>query len=275
MKPAASFKVDDSKFQAALIATLKQTKRSVADAINSRMFYLMLRLFVLLPPKNPQQQRNKISAYLNEYLNKTQTRSKKTGKYLGRTRELRRVNIIAQAIQKRNPNPHFASKGGKMGLYGDTMKEASAKLRRRAIGSVGYLRSGVVKAIRKINGGFSQFGGSFRKRKQGQFISPNAALLAVANQYGIEQSNVSVHRGTNATFHSADKGIGLSPQARMQIVIGLADGQEGRVAAIYNPSMQRALDDERKEMLDHIGGILVGIVDEECGTRGFKVVKRL
>jgi hypothetical protein len=266
MKPGASFTVDDSKFQAALLATLKETKRSVADAINSRMFFLMLRLFVLLPPKAPQQQRNKIASYLNQQVNEKQTRSRKTGKYLGRNRELKRVNLIAQA---RN-----AKAGGK-GLYGPTMKKAVASLRRRAIGSVGYLRSGVVKAIRKINGGFTQFQTQVRDKGKKRYTKPNGALISLARQYGVEMSNVAVHRGTNATFRNATQGTGMSPKATVQIVVGLAAGQESNVSSIYNPAMQRALDDERKEMLDHIGGVLVGIVDEECGKRGFVVRKLL
>jgi hypothetical protein len=263
MKPGASFTVDDSKFQAALLATLKETKRSVADAINSRMFYLMLRVFVLLPPKSPQQQRYKIAAYLEEYVNKTQTKSKKTGKFLGRNRELRRVHLIAQS---RN-----AKAGGK-GLYGPTMKKAQASIRRRAVGSVGYLRSGVVKAIRKINGGFSQFMTRGNKGRKDQWKT-NGALLSLARQYGIEMSNVAVHRGTNADFNSASQGTGLSPRARVQVVIGLADGQEAHVAAIYNPAVQRAMDDERKEMLNHIGAVMEDIITDECGTRGFIIKK--
>jgi hypothetical protein len=271
----ASFKVDDSKFQAALHATLKETKRTIADALNERMYYLMLRLFILLPPHSPAQQRAKIKAYINEVVGTVMV-SKKTGKKLGKSRQLRRVHLMAQARQKANPDADLASKTGKFGLYGDTMKTAAAKIRRRAIGSVGYLKSAVVKALRAAKGRFVQFGGKYKYNGRGTVeIKGNYALIALANQYGLPEENVAIHKGSNATFHSADKGIGLSPQARMQIVIGLADGQQSRVQAIYNPSMQRALDDERKEMLAHIGGILVGIVDEECGTRGFKVVKRL
>lgn len=272
MRHSANLTVDDSKFQAALLATLKQTKRTISDALNERIYYLMLRVFVLLPPHSPEQQRAKIKAYLNENVGSVMV-DKKTGKKLGQKRQLKRVHLIAQARHRDHPDSKDETHDGHKGLYGATMKKAAAKIRRRAIGSVGYLRSGVVKALREMRGKFVQFG--FKRKIKGKSVETkgNFALIALANQYGLPQENVAVHRGTNANFQSASQGTGLSPRAKVQVVIGLADGQEAHVSAIYNPAVQRAMDDERKEMLDHIGAVMEDIITDECGTRGFIIKK--
>jgi hypothetical protein len=129
MRPTVT--VDTSRFDAAWKEYLPKTKRSLADAVNARTFFLMLRLYCLLPPKSPQAARNKILDYYNRPVG-SPAFDKKTGKKVGRSRQLRLVHLIAQAKN---------AKAGNEGLYGQKMKDAAAKLRRRAAGSVGYLKS--------------------------------------------------------------------------------------------------------------------------------------
>ena len=107
--------VDTSRFDAAWKEYLPKTRRSLADAVNSRTFFLMLRLYILLPPKSPQAARNKILDYFNRPIGARRI-DKKTGKFLGRSRELRLVHLIAQAKN---------AKAGKPGLYGQDMRDAA------------------------------------------------------------------------------------------------------------------------------------------------------
>ena len=111
--------VDSSKFDAAMKQYLLTTSRDLHKAINSRFFYLMVRLFVLVPPKSPGQERRRISDYLGTPVGDINRKSKKTGKRVGKSRILRRVHLIAQSKE---------FKGGRKGLYGEAMKEAASAL---------------------------------------------------------------------------------------------------------------------------------------------------
>lgn len=231
----ATVTVDTTEFHAAMREYLKVTTRTLAEFITSRMFFVLVRAFALLKPQNPQAERNRIRAYLNEPIGERRF-DRKTGKKVGKARQAQRVHLIVQARNK--------ASGGK-GLYGEAMKEAAAKFRRAAIGSVGYLRSGVAKAIKQVNGHFTQFG--FRTKKSGgRDISPNAALVKIAAEYGTALSNVAMHKG--ARSYTTPARPGFNPTAVADIAWNIKDGQDGRVASVVNPAFQRAYDDETREM---------------------------
>lgn len=241
MTPTVS--VDTSRFEAAWKEYIPKTRRSLADAVNTRTFFVMLRLYCLLPPKSPQAARNKILDYFNRPVGAARF-DKKTGKRVGRSRQLRVVHLIAQAKN---------AKAGKPGLYGQDMIDAAASLRRRAAGSVGYLKSCVTKAIKKLSPSFTQFGGTRRARKGSagvRSVAGNQALINLANQYGLPQENVSMHRGSSAYAYNAK--AGFSPSSHVRLNIGLADNQIGTVQSIYAKAMQQAYDDEAKELEIHI-----------------------
>jgi len=244
--------VDTSRFDAAWKEYIPKTRRSLADAVNSRTFFLMLRLYILLPPKSPQAARNKILDYFNRPIGARRI-DKKTGKFLGRSRELRLVHLIAQAKN---------AKAGKPGLYGQDMRDAAGKLRRRAAGSVGYLKSAVTKAIKKLSPSFQQFGGTRRAKKgsaEVRIVAGNQALINLANQYGLPQENVSMHRGSSAYAYNAK--AGFSPSSHVRLNIGLADNQIGNVEAIYAKAMQQAYNDEAREIEMHIAAKLAEAFD--------------
>ena len=243
--------VDSSRFDAAMKQYLLSTSRDLHKAINSRFFYLMVRLFVLVPPKSPGQERRRIADYLGTPLGDINRKDRKSGKKVGRSRIFRRVHLIAQARNQ---------KQGGRGLYGERMKDAASELMRKALGSVGYLRSAVVKSIRIYNRGFAQFESAKRKKLKkpstAKRVPPtNKALLAMANQYGLPQENVAVHKGTVAKGVQAVSG--WNPTAFVSMRTGIADNQYNRVAGIYNPAMQKALNDERAEMEAHMAEALL------------------
>jgi len=246
MRPVVNMTVDTSRFDAAVKQYLLSTNRDLHKAINSRFFYLMVRLFVLVPPKSPATERARIADYLSKPLGDINRKSKKTGKRIGKSRLLRRVHLIAQSRER---------KAGRRGLYGEEMKEAASSLYRKAIGSVGYLRSAVVKSIRIYNRGFAQY----NKPKWKPLVKPagykppkktNSALIALANQYGLPEENVAVHKGTVA--HGLQAVPGWNPTAFVSMRTGIADNQYNRVQSIYNPAMQKALDDELAELENHM-----------------------
>lgn len=261
MRPVVNMTVDSSKFDAAMKQYLLTTSRDLHKAINSRFFYLMVRLFVLVPPKSPGQERRRIADYLGTPVGDINRKSKKTGKRIGKSRIMRRVHLIAQSKE---------TKAGRRGLYGEEMKAAASALMRKAIGSVGYLRSGVVKVIRIYNKGFRQF----EKPKWQPLVKPpgykppgktNAALLSLADQYGLPAENVAAHKGTKARGIQAVPGF--NPTASVVMTAGVADNQYNRVSQIYNQAMQKAMDDETTEMVNHMTDALLanGKVLEDNG----------
>jgi hypothetical protein len=248
--------VDTSRFDAAMKTYLLSTKRDLHKAINARFFFLLVRLFVLVPPKSPGQERRRIADYLGTPVGDINRKDRKTGKRVGKSRLLRRVHLIAQSKE---------TKAGRRGLYGEEMKRAASAFMRKALGSVGYLRSMVVKGIRVYNRGFSQFQSAKRKPlvKPAGYKPPrktNAALISLANQYGLPEENVAVHKGTKARGYEAIPG--WNPTASLTMTAGIANDQYSRVAGIYNPAMQRALDDELKELEAHMTEALLINGDE-------------
>jgi len=247
------FTIEAEKFNEVMKRWLVTTTRELSVAVNARMAFLLMRMFVLIPPHRVQQKRDEIRTYFHQPIG-DRRKDKKTGKAVGRARQLRRVHLIAQA---RN------AKAGKPGLYGEDMAKAAASLRRKAVGSVGYLKSGLIGAIRKFQGHFTQFGGS-TKKSGGKQISGNAAFMRLVDQYGGMQGtgNVAKHRGAKFEVWTAKPGLsGSKTEAWMQLSIGIADDQVQKVDAIYATAATRAFRDEREEMERHLAEKLAVAAD--------------
>lgn len=270
MKP--TLQVELKEFQQAARECMLVSKRELSKAINARMFFLFVRVFALLPPQAVNAARQKIRQYLMTPIGE-QRISKKTGKRVGRGRQLQRRHLIVQSKQKNGE-----------GLYGEEMKDAAAAFARRAIGSIGYLKSAVVRALRRLNGHFTQYGSTFKKGRragmEGKSASnpkqvggvnvpinkygktqANAALLKVNAEYGfLPDGNVGVHKGAKSSTYPARPS--LDPTAMVQLSIGIADDQLGRVTSIYDAAMSRALRDETVEMRKHLAAVGQGISDQ-------------
>lgn len=244
----ANVEVDTSRFDRAVKIGLEQTTRSMAEFMRARMFFLLVRMYVLMPPRNVQTQRVRVANYLQATIGDFNKIDKKTGKRFGRARLLRRVHLIVQA---RN------AKEGKIALYGPTMREAAGSFMRKSVGSVGYLKSGVVKAIRKVSPKFKQFG---KADKKGNLHGGNKAAQNLAFFYGAEQRNVAMHKGTNATYRPPENSFKSS--STVNIVAGVQDSQVSKVDAIYNATAQRAFADEAVELEKHLGLVVEDLAQQ-------------
>lgn len=239
----ASVKLDTSEFHETMREYLTVTKSTLAEATNRRMFFLLARVFVLMAPQYAQKERNRIRAYLNEPVGDRRF-DKRTGKKVGRARMLQRRHLIVQA-KRRN--------AGEKGLYGQEMKDAAAKFSKAAIGSVGYLKSGVARAIKELRGSFTQFGRQEKmKLKAGQVrrssreVEGNAALIKLAQEYGTSMDNVAIHKGSKAFVKKAVDSF--SPEAVCDMGWKIKDGQENNVTNATSPAFRKAYDDETIEM---------------------------
>jgi hypothetical protein len=133
------------------------------------------------------------------------------------------------------------------------MRAAAAKVRRQSVGSVGYLKSVVAKAIKQIRGSFTQFGRQ-SKKVGGRTIKGNAAVIGFAEQYGTSQDNVGMHKGAKAYVTKAKPGF--SPYALADMAVVIKDGQEGNVGAAFFPAFTKAFDDERIELEAHLSSVM-------------------
>lgn len=250
-KPGGDFVLDTSEFQRQIRAHLAHTSRELHRAINSRMFYWLLRSFAILPPKDPEAAKAKVRDYMKHQISSRGSVGA-NGKFKRHkaSKQLQRRHLIAQAKNKRS--------GGK-GLYGKRMSDAAASVLRRAVSSVGYLKSPLVKAMRSINGHFTQFG---KKRKKGKDVPPNAALQRIAAEYGLSiGSNIGIHKGAKAKARLAAPGF--SPSAVVRISSGVDDGQSGTVNAHYNHAFQQAAFDESAELRRHVAEVVQDSVDQQ------------
>lgn len=228
---------DSTEFQKALRQHLLSTRRELSDAINARFFFLLVRFFVLAPPRSIQQYRYKVREYLNEPVDAQPRFSKKTGKRVSKIRTFRRVHKIIQANQR---------KAGEKGLYGADMKKAAASFRRRAIGSVGYMKACIVKALKQINGHFTQYG------RSGKNAYPmNNGLMRVAREYGQNADvNVGIFKGSNAYSENAKPGI--NPRAYSHMTVAVQNDQFNNVATRMNQAFSQALRDETAAIQKHL-----------------------
>jgi len=255
LKPTVS--IDMTEFNAAMKQLLATTSRTLPEFLNSRLFFWLLRIYASLDPKSPQSERNRIRAYLNEPIGERRF-DKRTGKKVGRGRVLQRRHLIVQA--KRRDMAATQDQGGiKAGLYGEAMRAAAASFSRKAIGSVGYLKAAVAKSIKSINGHFTQFGFS-TKKSGGKQIPGNAALIAIANQYGLKAENVAMHKGARGYAYPAKDGF--NPYSIADMAVAISDDQVGRVSERYSSAGQRATNDETVEMQKHLARHMQGIANE-------------
>ena len=252
-------KIETAEFKATLREWLSQTTRELSKALNARMFYLMLRFYLLIPPQQVTAARQKVRTYLNAVLSQ-RTRTTKTGKVkpLSKARQLQRVYLIAQSRRIKAGLPALIPS---MPNFAEEMKKAAGGIRRSGISGQGYLKSAAVKVLKQLNGGFAQWGQPPKGGKTPALtkpaVPPNAALAAIGAEYGLDPSagNVGVFKNAKGSVALALPGI--SPAAVATLQIGLKDsgGNEAKVSAIMLPAMSRAMDDERAEMERHLAGI--------------------
>jgi hypothetical protein len=262
--------VDKSAFDRAMLLLAKHSKRGVADAINSRLFFILVRMLVLLPPRSMRERRQMIRTYLNAPVSQQRKSPPKSGK----NHQFQRVHLIAQAMNRNKPFELKGLPSGSRGLYGERMKAAAAIVRRRAIGSVGYIKSGVLKAIRRISPGFTAAGATRRGKsadgkRVDRVVKANGAYVELARQYGVEIENVGSHRGNNARATKAQDGI--NPTASARVVAGVADGQESTVDGIYSQTGSRVMADETAEMDRMLRATFGDIYEQALKPNGFEM----
>ena len=229
------------EFHSVMRKWLANTEKALPEAINSRMFYVLLRVFIMIPPHDAAAERAKIRAYLSEPVNTTY---KHAG--YGKNKKgfpVTRGGLILQYRRKKLGEPN---------LRGEEFARAQKKFQSINVGAAGYLKSALVKAMKQINGHFTQTGGQ-KKRvgAKGEKTSPNAALAQISAEYGINiVGNIGAMKGSKASIRAAI--AGFSPSSSVETTTKIRDDQMGKVEAIYNTAAARAMADEMAAMQAHL-----------------------
>ena len=139
------------------------------------------------------------------------------------------------------------------------MTDAAAAVSRRAVGSVGYAKSALIKAMKQLNGHFTQFG---KKSKKGKDVPPNKALADIAADYGLAiGGNIGVHRGAKSRVRRATPGV--SPVASANMSMGVADDQYQKVFGMQNAAFHRAMMDESTAIKQTVADVVQASADEQ------------
>ena len=242
---------------------LLKSSQELSKALNRRMFYVLVRIFALVPTQFPDLKRQQIKNYFDKIQDGQA--------FVRKGFVMRRGKLKAQkhlfTLGNRIVNARLGAQG-KKGLKGEAMRKATVALRNRAIGSVGYLRSVVAKAIRTYQGHFTQFGKSKRvKTESGMRVivryGGNAAFKEISKLYGGGGGNVAMHRGSRSFAYPARPGFRALATSAMNI--GIADKHIGlakfgnsyaQAESMYTRAINKALADETDEMRAHIEDVM-------------------
>lgn len=221
---SASLKIDTAPFMQAVREYVLQSNKELAAELNRRMFYVILRAFVLLEPHSISAARSKARAYLEEV---KQVATRIGARVRSAKNPLKRIDLIAQA--RRIANNKKALTQSEIGA--GKGKKGVSTIRRRGIQGQGYIKSSLARALQSLsklnlNRSFSQFGRAAKVSKRtGQVTkpeqAPNSALVGIAAEYGLTipagtQSNVGVFRGTKARVTGAKPGLNPTVTAEME-----------------------------------------------------------
>lgn len=199
---------DQSRFTSILREYLRITKRTVADAVNTKAFFIARRAVV----ETPKADALKIGKELSELIyafKDTKHGAKRTLKTVTRYDALGRTNqvpIAALLVNKRR------GERGKPGLYGAAMTEAIRRIRGARQSSVGFIKSGWLPAIRKLEYGVPE---KYRR--------------------GAAKMDMTIHTSTSP------KGSATlaSPGARVQAMISNDIGDHGAHQGQHNAALHK------------------------------------
>ena len=214
--------IDTREFMRGLDQYFASSKKGLAEVLNQRAFNIAARTMDSMKPLpgGEQQARAKIQGYLNESLS-PRIRMTKKGTFRKRgsnANQLARVNLVIQARR---------SKLGLKGLYGQEMRQAEGKFKKAAQVGVGFLKSPYVAVIKGLLDYVK-----FRK---------------VATRWG----RISVWAGSKGKGTVNPAQAGWSPKVVMSMLWNVR-GQPTKADSLTRPHLQRAFDDEGREMMRHV-----------------------
>lgn len=232
-----SVSFDKSQWDKALVEIAKESKSTLSEILNRKLFFVMVKAFGYMDPVDPKAARAENRAYLNQVLAvkiKVATTGRRAGKFISRgaKHSLRRINLIVQrqrldaGLPALNPRALGADK------FRAEMAAHSKDIRRPAISGVGYLKSAIAMV---------------------------AESLSRANGYTWQR--VKKHRNAKGGSVSA-KPANWNPVAEAWLRVGVSDKGAPGADSRYTNAINRAMADELRDMQDHIAKKLQPIADK-------------
>ncbi len=147
MSKGATLVMDTSQFNRGAQMLVDVARRSARDIVNQAALDVSGRAFDNLAPSDPQAKRTEIKKHLEAEIS-VPVRKIKTGPNAGkivrdnRRRALQRVHLLVN---------FYRGKSKKRGLYGEGMKRAAGRMKKKRQVGVGYLKSVFLPIIRMLN----------------------------------------------------------------------------------------------------------------------------
>jgi len=210
----ASIALDTRAFDAALANYLPTTNKSLADVINQRAFNIALRGATFTKAGSMK----KIAAYLNRVIAGATKRK-------GKKRQLRAKHLIVQAKR---------AKQGKPGLYGPDLRTVTGAWSSARTRSAGFLRTLWLPALMALQASAKFFQASWKSKMvdgDGKRLSLWSRTTAKSDAKSASPGNILARLSIGTSSHS--------PQdpARRRII---------------SAAMQRAFDEEAREITRHV-----------------------
>lgn len=230
---SAEIQIDTRQFESALKFVADNTERALPEILNQRTLNVVGRAFDNTPPasgQGVQAERKRVKDYLGQQVSQ-RIRQTKRGNFVKKgtkARQLKRVHLILQARRRRM---------GQRGLYGPAMTAAAGRFMQRAQVSVGYLKSVFLPIIVTLNR-VCRFKFPFNKT-----------------------SNISRWPGSRGSGRVQIARAGMNVETVIATTVEVEARSSGKVAAIQESAMQRALDAEADEMERHVSEKLQEIFD--------------
>lgn len=231
-----SVSFDKTQWDKALLEIAKESKKTFAEILNRKLFFVMVKAFGHMEPVDPKTARANNRAYLNQILAvriKVATSGRRVGKYVsaGAKHALRRINLIVQRQRLDSGLPALNPRAIGADRFRTEMKKHSADIRRSSIAGVGYLKSAIAMV---------------------------AESLSRANGYTWQR--VKKHRNAKGGSVSA-KSSNWNPVAEAWMRVGVSDKGAPGADARYTAAINKAMAEELRDMQAHIAKKLQPIAD--------------
>ena len=237
--------LDSTRFQSALKAYMLSSSRTLADVVNSRMFFLLIRTYMNLGPRSPRNSKKEVRQRLESLVDSNGKSSKLV--------YLLANQLVQQKGQTRKKNA-------------EALKKAVSKIRKSQINGVGFMRSVIERGIRKFKGKKSDNRWGAKPKGPSEANSLFSQYQAVKKETFVFPSYRS--KG-NATPTEARNGI--NPTAQVQFICESETRLRGILPNAFNQAMSKAILGETIEMETRLKEKMIGLAMKDLAPKGFEV----
>jgi len=237
--------LDSARFQSALKAYILSSSRTLADVVNSRMFFLLIRTYMNLGPRSPRNSKKEVRKRLESLVDSN-----------GRPAKL--VYLLANELVQQKGKTRLKN--------AEALKAAVGKIRKSQINGVGFMRSVIERGIRKFKGKKSDNRSGAKPKVAADANSLFSQYQAVKKEAFVFPSG---RTKGNATPTMARNGI--NPTAEVQFICESETRLRGVLPNAFNNAMSKAILGETIEMETRLKEKMIDLAMKDLAPNGFKV----